>query len=35
MKTFDVYFLAAKYWIQGQDWGDAVIFAKRIVNGFR
>lgn len=35
MKTIEVYLLAIKYWFQGDDWDGAVIYAKRIVNGFR
>lgn len=29
------YFLAIKYWLQGDDWDDAMAFAKRITEGFR
>lgn len=35
MKLLDTYLLAIKYWLQGDDWDDAVIFAKRIVYGFK
>ena len=35
MKVISLYRLAIKYWLQGDEWGDALIFARRIVYGFR
>jgi hypothetical protein len=35
MKIYETYRLAIKYWLQGDDWKDAVIYAKRIIDGFR
>lgn len=31
----DTYRLAIKYWLQGDDWHEAVALAKRIVYGFK
>lgn len=35
MKTFDFYKLAIKYWLQGDSWLNAKIYARTIVRGFR
>lgn len=35
LKLIDTYRLAIRYWLEGDDWPDAVTFAKRIVYGFR
>lgn len=35
LKLIDTYRLAIRYWLEGDDWADAVTFAKRIVYGFR
>lgn len=35
MKWFDTHCLAIKYWLQGDDWDDALVYAKRIVYGFQ
>ena len=35
MKLFSIYWLAIKYWAQGDDWEEAVTYAKFIVNGFK
>lgn len=35
IKLLDTYRLAVRYWLEGDDWHDAVTFAKRIVYGFR
>lgn len=35
LKLLDTYRLAIRYWLEGDDWVGAVIFAKRIVYGFR
>jgi hypothetical protein len=35
MKPIYVYFYAVKYWAQGDEWDEAVSYAKRIVYGFR
>jgi len=34
-KKLDMYILAIKYYLQGDTWEDAKIFAKRIVGGFK
>ena len=31
---FQLYWLALNYWLDGDDWCDAVMFARRIVEGF-
>jgi hypothetical protein len=35
MKQITMYFLAAKYWGQGDDWISAKDYARAIVFGFR
>lgn len=30
-----IYFLAVKYWLQGDMWIDAVEYARAIVRGFK
>lgn len=35
MKTLNIYWLAIKYWFQGDNWTDTKIYATRLVNGFR
>jgi len=35
MKTFHIYRLTIKYWLQGDDWEAAKAYATRIVGGFR
>ena len=30
-----VYILAAKYWLQGDEWSGAKVYANVLVNGFR
>lgn len=35
MRFVDTYVLAIKYWLSGDDWVDAVSFAKKIVKGFK
>lgn len=30
-----IYRLALRYWFQGDDWKDAVLFARAIVENFR
>jgi len=34
-KTLSVYFLAIKYWLQGDEWGLALEYARTIVKGFK
>ena len=35
MKKLRVFHLACKYWLSGDDWDEAVAYAKFIVNNFR
>lgn len=35
MKIYHIYKLAIKYWLSGDEWDEAVSYAKFIVNGFR
>lgn len=35
IKRIDILILAMKYWFQGDSWADAVVYAKRIVKGFK
>jgi len=35
MDTLDIYYLAIKYWLQGDNWQDAKEYAEAIVKGFR
>lgn len=35
IKLIDTYRLAIRYWLEGDDWTEAVTYAKRIVYGFR
>lgn len=35
LQTVRIHILAAKYWLQGDDWDEAMSFATRIVKGFR
>lgn len=35
MKIFCIYKLAIKYWLQGDEWEEAMTYARFIVNGFR
>lgn len=34
-KFLNIYILAIKYYLQGDDWEEAVNYAKFIVNGFK
>jgi len=35
IKKIRIYFLAVKYWLQGDTWDDAVEYAMVIVKGFK
>jgi len=35
LKKIDIYRLAVKYWIQGQDWKESVEYAQALVIGWR
>lgn len=35
IRKLDMYFLAVKYYFQGDSWKDAVTYAKTLTHGFR
>ena len=30
-----IYYLAYKYWLQGDEWGAALLYARAIVDGWK
>jgi len=35
MRDIEIYFLAIKYWLRGDEWGVALEYARAIVKGFK